>query len=154
VVDGVLLELLEEPDEGCVPMFGHLWVVVDPEELEPEEPDPEELDPEELDPDEDVLVVEVDPVDPVVLADDVALVDVVAAVEVPVEPDVDEVVELVVDAPLLAVEPVAAFAATAPPRTRPAVSAPSPIALRTLCCIRLPFSGCRPCGRPHRLGGW
>jgi hypothetical protein len=163
VVDGELVELLELPvpleelGGACVPMFGHLWVVVDPEEpepvdVEPEEPEPEELEPDDVEPDDVVVpgsVVEVDPVDPVVVEDDAALVAVVVdAAVVPVEPVVNDVVELVEDVPVLAVEPVeadwlveglvepvAALAATAPPSTRPAASAPIPITFRTLRCM-------------------
>ncbi len=157
-----MLEELEEFGGVFVPMFGQLWVVVDPEELDPEEPDPEEpdpeepdpeeLDPDDVEPDDDVVlgsVVDVDPVDPVVVEDADVLEDaVVAAEEVPFDPVVDEVVELVVADPEFPVEPaeadpveeglvelVAALAATAPPSTRPAASAPIPITLRTLRCM-------------------
>ena len=162
VVEGELLEELEELGGVFAPMFGQLWAVVDPEEPDPEDPDPEELEPDELEPDEvepdevepddDVVVgslVDVDPVDPVVVEDAAALDDVVAAAEdVPVDPVVDDVVEFVVDVPEFPVDPVeadpleeglveavAALAATAPPSTRPAASAPIPMTLRTLRCM-------------------
>jgi hypothetical protein len=170
------VELLEEPDGGvCVPMCGHFAGVIavplegvepeepEPEEFEPEEPDPEEPDPEEPDPEElepeDVgVVVDVEPLDPVVADVDAAFDDDV--VEVDVEPpevvlEVLDPLEVVVATPdpVLAVEPVVALATTAPPRTSPAAMAPAPIMFRTLCCIALSFRWSSAWRPPHPFGG-
>jgi hypothetical protein len=91
------------PPPDPLPMSGQLRV--DPD------PDPE-LEPEEL-PDEPELVLP-DPELPVLVPDDGVVVD---------------ELELVPELPVL-VEVVAALAASAPPVTRPAVSAPTPSMLR------------------------
>jgi hypothetical protein len=111
---------------GGVPvaMCGHLWVVVVlPEEL---------VSLEELEPEEAVDFFELVLLEAAVVLVELVLLEaaveaavvLAAAVEVAVEPVVDDA-------------PVAAFAATAPPTTRPAVRAAAPIMVRTrifMCC--------------------
>ena len=153
------VELLEEPDGGvCVPMCGHFAgvIAVPLEEPEPEELEPEEPDPEEPDPDDAGVVVDVEPLDPVVADVDAAFDDDVVVVDVEAPEIVLEVLDpldvvVAVPDPVLVVEPVVALATAAPPRTSPAAMAPTPIMFRTLCCIAPSFRWSSALRPPHRL---
>lgn len=127
VPDGGEPELDPDPDSWPLPMFGQLWVEPVPElELEPDEelPDePELVFPLELD-DGDVVL------EPDAFDDELELEP-----EFPVEPVVPEV--------------VAALATSAPPTTRPEVSAPAASTLRRRICISFPFVRLFP---PFRAG--
>jgi hypothetical protein len=118
-----------------LPMFGQLWVELEPElefEVELPEPDPVLPDPEPV-----PLELEPEP-------------DVVDVSDVADKLDGADVVELV---PLLPVEldVVAASATSAPPARRPEVNAPTASAFR-----RRIFMGCAPfvsvMSRPSRAG--
>jgi hypothetical protein len=110
-----------------LPMLGQLRV----------EPEPElALDPLELEPElEEPLLVLPDPVFPVLEPDDGVVVEV---------PELEELVEELELVPVLPVlEVVAALATSAPPATRPVVSAPAASRLRGRMCMGCcPFSSC------------
>jgi hypothetical protein len=107
-----------EPDFDPFPMFGQSLVEPDPEfELEPE------LDPDDVEELEEPDPVLPEPELPVFELDDGVVV---------------EELELVPELPLV-VDVVAALATSAPPATRPEVSAPAARTLRRRMCMMCPF---------------